>query len=79
MKAAEVENVLHYVPIIMRSAEVSEWERQFCISIAGRMKRGAFSPSDKQLGVLKRLVDRFKEANLRFDVIEDEARDIAGR
>lgn len=73
--SAETDNLLHFVPIVMRSETVNDWERQFLISIAGRMKRGAFQPSQKQLPILRRIVERFKDATLRDELIEgDDAR-----
>ena len=60
----EIDTLLHYVPIIIRAPDLSDWERKFCISIAGRLKRGAFSPSEKQIGVLRRIVAAFKAATM---------------
>lgn len=59
-------DLLHYLPIIVRTG-ISDWERQFCISIIGRMKRGAFNPSPSQSKVIVRLVEAFKERTLRDD------------
>lgn len=71
MTEGEIDNLLHYVPIAMRSSAVNDWERKFLISIAGRMKRGAFRPSAKQLPILKWIIDNFKEQNLGSEVTED--------
>lgn len=60
----EIDNLLHYVPILIRS-DLSDWEREFCISIAGRMKRGTFTPSEKQIDVLRRLVSEFQTATMQ--------------
>ena len=53
---------LTYVPLLVRSDLVNDWERKFCISIAGRMKRGATVLTKKQEQVLVRLADRFRDA-----------------
>lgn len=62
----EVDQLLVYIPIVMRSSGISDWARQFCISIVGRTKRGRFTPTEKQIGVMRRLVDDFK-ATMRDD------------
>lgn len=62
--------LLHYVPLLVRSGIVSEWERQFCVTLAGRMKRGPVTLSAKQAPILRRLVDRLLEDMNREEVVE---------
>lgn len=62
----EIDQLLSYMPIIMRAPGISDWSRQFCISIVGRTKRAAFKPTDKQIGVMRRLVEEF-QATMRDD------------
>ena len=62
----EIDQLVGYMPIIMRAPGISDWSRQFCISIAGRVKRGAFTPTEKQIGVMRRLVAEF-QATMRDD------------
>ena len=66
----EIDNLLHYVPIVIRAPDLSKWERDFCISIAGRLKRGAFTPSEKQIGVLRRIVTDFQSAMRDDSLVE---------
>lgn len=55
----EVSQLLHWMPIIVKAPDVPDWDRKFCASITGRMRRGAFAPSPKQLAVMRKIVDRF--------------------
>lgn len=71
--SGELEMLLHYMPIIVRGSTVNDWERQFCASIIARSRRARFAPSQKQISVMRRLVDRFKDDALRDDVIDGEA------
>lgn len=59
-RTPEMDNLLHYMPIIIRSAVLSEFDRKFCASVIGRSKRGHFIPSGKQLSIMRRLVARFQ-------------------
>lgn len=58
----EIDLLISYMPIIMRAPDLTEWARGFCISIVGRTKRGAFTPTTKQIGVMRRLVSEFQAA-----------------
>lgn len=62
---AEAERLIHYMPILVRDGNVSDWERTFCASIIHKSRRAGFQPSEKQIGVMKRLVDTFQERELR--------------
>ena len=66
----DVAQLLHYMPIIMRAGGISDWTRQFCISIAGRMKRGPVNPTENQIAVTRKIVAEFKEKTMG-DVVED--------
>jgi hypothetical protein len=58
---AEIERLVHYMPILVRDGGVSEWERKFAASIIHRSRRTSFVPTDKQIGVMKRMVDAFQD------------------
>lgn len=75
---AEDCDLLTYVPLLIRSSLVSDWERKFCISIAGRMKRQRVVLTEKQKRVLKPLVDRFRD-HAYGDLTEDDGADDSGR
>ena len=62
----EIDQLLGYMPSIMRAPGISDWSRQFCISIVGRTKRAAFTPTDKQIGIMRPLVAEF-QATMRDD------------
>ena len=67
----EIAWLLGYMPIIARAEGVSDWERQFAISMAGRLKRSpGFTPSDKQISVMARIVDAFRQTSLPQDITE---------
>lgn len=63
----EVGQLLVYMPILVRATEVSDWERKFCASMIAQSRRGR-PPSEKQIGVMRRLVDKFKDT-LRGDAL----------
>ena len=60
----EVDRLLHYVPMLVRHDSVTDWEREFCISIMARMNSGAFVPSPKQTPILQRIVAKFQAATM---------------
>lgn len=61
MTTAETDRLVHYMPIIVRSADISPWERSFCASIIARSRRSGFTPTEKQVCVMKRMVDAFQQ------------------
>jgi len=69
----ETDLLIHYMPIIVRAPGLTDWERQFCISACGKIKRGTFKPSEKQIGVMRRLHGKF------LDMTRDDAPVIEGR
>lgn len=68
----ETDRLLHYMPIVVRSACVTDWERTFCASMVGKGKRQAFAPSQKQIGVMRRIVEKFQAETMADDLIERE-------
>jgi hypothetical protein len=69
----DVARLLHWMPIIMRGSGISDWTRQFCISISARMKRGPAVPTEKQIVIMRRIVDEFQAANMRGDDLVEGA------
>lgn len=61
---SDVEILLHYMPIIARAGGISDWTRQFAISMAGRIKRGRVNPTAKQIAVMRNIVAEFKAASI---------------
>ena len=70
---AETDLLIHYMPIIVRAAGLSDWEREFCIVACGKIKRGAWRPSEKQIVVMRRMHAKFLE------MTRDDAPVIEGR
>ncbi len=67
----EIARLLGYMPIIARASGVTDWERQFAISIAGRLKRSpGFVPSEKQVSIMTRIVDKFQGQAMADEIIE---------
>ena len=76
--------LLHYMPIIVRSASISDWERKFCASMITRARRTAFEPTEKQVAVMQRIVTAFQAEVLRDDPddlqpVGDVAADLVAR
>lgn len=69
------DRLLHWMPIIVRSEGISDWERKFCASVIARSRsgKGPWEPSERQLGVMRRLVDRFVREALSEPVCGDDA------
>jgi hypothetical protein len=65
----EADNLLHLLPTVVRSPDLTDWERKFCVSVIGAQKRRPCQPSEKQMGVLRRIVGAWKDKNLR--VVDD--------
>ena len=70
---AETAILIHYMPIIVRAPGLTDWERQFCVSACGKIKRGAWQPSAKQIDVMRRLHAKFT------DTMRDDAPIIEGQ
>lgn len=61
---AEIERLLHYMPIVIRDGALTVWERTFCASIIARQRRGRFVPTQAQIGTMRRLVERFQRRQI---------------
>lgn len=59
----------NYLQALVRDGGVTEWERKFCASIIAQMRKGR-AISDKQSGILSRIVDDFKARTMGGEVIE---------
>lgn len=69
--ANEIARLVGYMPIVVRTADVSEWERKFCASIIWQDRKGR-TPTEKQIGVMRRIVRAFQDRELRDELIERE-------
>jgi hypothetical protein len=69
---AEVDRLLHWMPIVVTAADLGEWERKFCASAIARSRRGPWRPSAKQLCVMQRLVREFQERTMRRERASEE-------
>ena len=63
----ETDRLLHYMPIIVRAPDITDWERRFCASILGAAKRRAFVPSPRQIATMGRIVAAFQNTAMRRD------------
>jgi hypothetical protein len=68
-RTPEADQLIGWMPIAVRAPGLSEFERGFCISILGREKRGGLVPSEKQMGVMRRIVERVR-AQALGEVVE---------
>lgn len=57
---------VNYLPVLVRSGLVSEWERGFCASLIRRQRNG-FPLTDRQAETLARIVARFQRETMRDD------------
>jgi hypothetical protein len=62
--AAQLPDLSHYAPIIVRAEGISDWERKFCASIIAQQRKGR-ALSDKQLACMAKIVTRFQDAVMR--------------
>lgn len=65
--SAEVDGLLHYMPILVRDDGVTDWERKFCASMIARSRSRAFTPSDKQTATMRRIVTKFQASKMGHD------------
>ena len=72
MSDEETGLLLHYMPLCVRSSTVNEWERKFCASIIAQTRKGR-RPTAKQIPIMRRIVDDFRDAML--SVTDDERAD----
>lgn len=64
IRTPEMDNLLHYMPIIVRSAGLSQYDRKFCASVIAKSRAGHFVPSGKQLSIMRRIVRQFQAATM---------------
>jgi hypothetical protein len=55
----------NYLPALVRSGTVNDWERKFCASMIARTRKG-LRLTDKQAATLRKIVERF-----RRDMMDD--------
>ena len=74
----EADRLMHWMPIVIRASGLSEWERKFCASMIARSRARAFTPSEKQIAVMDRIVTAFQARELTeaesADVIDTATR-----
>lgn len=71
MTTAEVDRLVHYMPILVRDGGVSEWERKFAATIIRRSRgKNGFTPTAKQIAVMSRMVKAFQEREMAGEVLE---------
>lgn len=58
--------LLHYMPIIVKAPGISQKDRQFCVPMISRSRRGPFMPSVKQAHVVLRFVDSFRAKTMGY-------------
>lgn len=68
-RTSEADLLIGWMPVCVRAPGLSEFDRKFCASVIARSRKSGFSPSEKQLGVMRRIVDRVREQALR-EVVE---------
>jgi hypothetical protein len=64
VSAAEIDRLLHWMPIILRAFGVSDWERTFCASMVAKSKAGRFTPTQKQAEAMRGIVDAYVRSTL---------------
>lgn len=65
--ADEVAQLVGYMPIIVCAPDIPDKDRVFCASIIKQSRRPAFAASDGQVYVMRQIVGKFKDANMRGD------------
>lgn len=68
----EADRLLNYMPIVVRAADVSDWERKFCASMIARSRARAFTPSEKQIACMQKIVAAFQDREMTSLVDQDE-------
>lgn len=68
----EIDRLLGWMPEVVRSAGLSRWERTFCASMIARTRRPTYTPSDRQVGHMQRLVGAFLAVALRDDDVVEQ-------
>lgn len=70
VSADEIGRLLHWMPIILRSFGVTDWERTFCASMVAKSKAGRFAPSQKQAEAMRKIVDAYVRSTLSAEAKE---------
>ena len=60
---------VEYLPVLVRSGVVTDWERGFCASLIAQTRRGR-RPTEKQAQTLGRIVEKFRRETMDDGVIE---------
>lgn len=69
---AEADRLVHYMPILVRDGNVTEWERKFAASIIHRSRsKNGFTPTAKQIAVMDRMVAEFQRRAMTEDVLDE--------
>ena len=72
---SEVAQLVHYMPIIVRSAGITDWERTFCASIIHKSRSTRFQPSEKQIDTMRRIVSKFQDEHMRDEPLVEGRHD----
>ena len=67
----EIAVLIGYMPQIVRSAGITDLDRKFCASIIAQSRRGRFTPSPRQIAIMRRLKVAFQDATMRDDPITE--------
>jgi hypothetical protein len=67
----EIGHLLHWMPIVLRGAGVSEAQRRFCAGIVARSRRGGWRPSGREIAAMRRIVGDFRARALRDPAAPD--------
>jgi hypothetical protein len=55
MTGIDIERLLHHWPAVVSNAE-NEWAKGFACSVLRQSRKRGWRPSDKQLGIMRRMV-----------------------
>lgn len=73
--SAEVQHLIHYMPLAVQSGAVTDWERTFCASIIHKSRQRQFQPTRKQIDVMRRIVTKFQDAHMRDEPLTEDPHD----
>lgn len=75
---SEADVLINYMPIVVRSGSVNDWERKFCASIIHKSRSARFVATQKQIATMQRIVRKFQDENMRDPEVLEAGSD-AGR
>jgi hypothetical protein len=75
MSEGEHQLLIGYMPIVVRSSTVTDWERTFCASIIHKARSSRFTPTEKQIGVMRRIVAKFQDECMRDEPLTEDSHD----